>query len=96
MILKNMITLETLQLFKEMVTNWLFTRLSLFQGTLEALNKALSKQQKVDADPKSIQQITFTVKPEKNVTVFFIIEEEKETILDFSKKQLKYYDFISF
>ena len=46
MILKNMITLETLQLFKEMVTNWLFTRLSLFQGTLEALNKALSNSKK--------------------------------------------------
>ena len=25
-----------------------------------------------------------------------IIEEAKETVLDFSKKQLKYYNFISF
>ena len=46
----------------------------------------LRKHQKLDADPKAIQQINFTGKPEKNATIFFIIEEAKETILDFSKQ----------
>ena len=47
----------------------------------------LSKQQLPDADPKAIQQITFTGKLDLavNTTMFFIIEETKETILDFSQ-----------
>ena len=38
-----------------------------------------SKQQALYADPKAIQQINFT----RNMTMFFIIEEAKETISDF-------------
>ena len=48
----------------------------------------LSKQQALDADPKTIQQINFTgnLAPEGNEnTVFFIIGKVKETILDFSQ-----------
>ena len=47
----------------------------------------LSKQQALDADPKAIQQINFIEnldRPE-GATMFFIIEEAKETILDFSQ-----------
>ena len=44
----------------------------------------LSKQQALDADPKAIQQINFTENLENNEVIFFIIEEAKETILDFS------------
>ena len=46
----------------------------------------LSKQQALDGDPKSIQQINFTANldGDRNMTMFFIIEEEKERILDFS------------
>ena len=42
----------------------------------------LSKQQALDADPKAIQQIIFTVNlyRDENKTMFFIIEEVKETI----------------
>ena len=50
----------------------------------------LSKQQALDADPKAMQQINFTgnLAPEENVSskMFFIIEEAKETILDFSQR----------
>ena len=35
----------------------------------------LSKQQPLDADPKSIQQINFTRNLAQQVTIFFIIEE---------------------
>ena len=45
----------------------------------------LSKQQAFDADPRTIQQINFTAKLDRdgNTTMFFIIEEAKETVLKF-------------
>ena len=47
----------------------------------------LSKQQKLDADPKAIQQNNFTENLDRaeGSTMFFIIEEAKETVLGFSK-----------
>ena len=45
----------------------------------------LSKQQTLDADKKAIQQINFTEDLDQEVTMFFIIEEAKETILYFSQ-----------
>ena len=51
----------------------------------------LSKQQTLDADPKTIQQISFTgnLSRKGGATVFFIIVEEKETISDFSQTTVK-------
>ena len=49
----------------------------------------LSKQQALDADPKTIQLINFTENLERQVTIFFIIEKAKETALDFSQGTLK-------
>ena len=45
----------------------------------------LSKQQALDADPRAIQQINFTANLDRaeNTTMFFVIEEAKETVLDF-------------
>ena len=42
----------------------------------------LSKQQALDADPKAIQQINFTVNLDQvgNTTMFFVIEKLKETM----------------
>ena len=34
----------------------------------------LCKQQALDADPKGIQQLNFTVNRERQATIFFIIE----------------------
>ena len=48
----------------------------------------LSKQQALDADPKAIQQINFAGNLEIRSTIFFIIEEAKETVLDFTHKEL--------
>ena len=46
----------------------------------------LIKQQALDADRKVIQQINFTGNIDKDVTtMFFIIDEAKETILDYSQ-----------
>ena len=50
----------------------------------------LSKQQKLDVDPKAIQQINFTGNLEEdNTIIFFISEEVKETILDFSQETVR-------
>ena len=47
----------------------------------------LSKQKALVADPKAIQQVTFdgNVNRAEAATMFFIIEEAKESILDFSQ-----------
>ena len=51
----------------------------------------MSKQQKLDADPKAIQQINFTGNLDRdgNIQIFFIIEEAKETVLDLLKGTVK-------
>ena len=43
------------------------------------------------ADPRAIQQINFTVNLDRagNTTMFFIIEEAKETVSDFSQGTAK-------
>ena len=47
----------------------------------------LSKQQALDADPKAIQQINFTANLDRagNTRFYFIFEEAKETVFDFSQ-----------
>ena len=51
----------------------------------------LRKQEALDADPKAIQQINHTgnLYQAAGATMFFIIEKEKETILDFSQGDVK-------
>ena len=51
----------------------------------------LSKQQIFDADPTAIQQINFTVNLDRagNTTMFFITEEAKETVFNFSQGTVK-------
>ena len=51
----------------------------------------LSKQQALDADPSAIQQINFTANLDRdgNTTMIFIIEEAKETVLDFSQGTIR-------
>ena len=51
----------------------------------------LRKQQALDADPRAIQQTNFTANLDRaeNTRVSFILEEAKETILDFSQGTVK-------
>ena len=46
----------------------------------------LSKQQALDADPKAIQQINFTANVDRygSTIFYFILEETKETVFEFS------------
>ena len=51
----------------------------------------LSKQQVLDADPEVIQQINFTANLERveNIRFYFILEEAKETVIEFSQGTVK-------
>ena len=50
----------------------------------------LSRQQALDADPRAIQQINFTVNLDRaNTKIYFILEEAKETIFEFSQGTVK-------
>ena len=51
----------------------------------------LSKQQALNADPRAIQQINFTANLDRagNARFYFIIEEAKETVFEFSKGTVK-------
>ena len=62
-----------------------------FADTYKMIAVDLSKQQALDADPKAIQQINFTANLDRagNTRVYFILEEAKETILDFSQGTAK-------
>ena len=59
-----------------------------FADTYKMIAVDLSKQQALDADPRAIQQINFTANLDRagNTRVYFILEEAKETILDFSQE----------
>ena len=64
---------------------------SYFVNTYKMIAVDLSKQQALDADPRAIQQINFTANLDRagNTRVYFILEEAKETILDFSQGTVK-------
>ena len=51
----------------------------------------LSKQQMLDADPRVIQQINFTANLDRegNTRFYFILEEVKETVFEFSQGTVK-------
>ena len=51
----------------------------------------LSKQRALDVDPKAIQQINFTANLDRagNTRFYFILEEAKETIFEFSQGTAK-------
>ena len=51
----------------------------------------LSRQQELDADPRAVQQNNFTANLDRagNTTIFFIIEEAKETIFEYSQGTVK-------
>ena len=62
-----------------------------FKKTCKMIAVDLSKQQALDADPRAIQQINFTANLDRagNTRVYFILEEAKENILDFSQGTVK-------
>ena len=62
-----------------------------FKDVCKMIAVDLSKQQALDADPRAIQQINFTANLDRpdNTRIYFILEESKETILNFAQGTVK-------
>ena len=62
-----------------------------FKNSYKMIAVDLSKQQALDADPRAIQQIRFTANLDRagNTRIYFILEEAKETIPNFSQGTVK-------
>ena len=60
-----------------------------FEKNYRLIAADLSKQNALDADPKAIQQITFTGKGGNQIRVYYILEQSKETMLEFAKGTTK-------
>ena len=56
-----------------------------FKRNCRLITADLSKQKVLDANPRVIQQIIFTGKAIQNIVVYYILEQSKETMLNFSK-----------
>ena len=51
----------------------------------------LSKQKKLDADPRAIQKIKFKYMLGTDSTIYWVLEKSKETILEIYKGTVKVY-----
>ena len=62
-----------------------------FRDNYKIIAIVLTKQQALDADTRAIQQIRFTENLDRtgNTRIFFIFEETKKTVLDFSQVTVK-------
>ena len=62
-----------------------------FRDIYKMIATDLRKQQELDADPREIQQINFTANLDRDwdTRIFFILEEVKETVLDFAQGTVK-------
>ena len=61
-----------------------------FRDDFRIITGDLSKKKVLDPDPKAIQQIIFTGQvDDENLTVFYILQKSKETILEFLKGTTK-------
>ena len=62
-----------------------------FKDSYKMIAIDLSKQQALDADPRAIQQINLTANLDRagNTRIYFILEEAKETILNFAQGTVK-------
>ena len=62
---------------------------SYFEKNYRLIAADLSKQKALDADSRAIQQIIFTGKTDNTISVYYILEQLKKTILEFSKGTAK-------
>ena len=65
-----------------------------FEKNYRLIAAELSKQKALDGDPKEIQQIIFTgsitsAEVNTRLTIYYILEQSKETILEFVKGTTK-------
>ena len=60
-----------------------------FEKNYRLIAADLSKQKALEADSRAIQQIIFTGKTDNQIRVYYILEQSKETKLEFSKGTTK-------
>ena len=62
-----------------------------FKENYKMIAVDICRQNELDADPRAIQQINFTANLDRagNTTIFFITEEAKESIFEFSQGTVK-------
>ena len=60
-----------------------------FEKNYKLIAVDLSKQKALDTDSRAIQPIIFTGKASSGVMIYHILEQSKETILEFSKGTTK-------
>ena len=60
-----------------------------FEKNYRLIAADLSKQKALNADSRAIQQIIFTGKTDNTIRVYYILEQSKETTLEFSKGRTK-------
>ena len=60
-----------------------------FEKNYRLIVADLTKQKALDANPKAIQQIIFTGKTDNTIRVYYVLEQSKETILEFAKGTTK-------
>ena len=62
-----------------------------FKDSYKMIAVNLRKQQALDADPRAIQQINFTANLDRagSARIYFVLEEAKETILNFAQGTVK-------
>ena len=82
-------TLEELALVKGIITQLVVYYIFIFKKKLIITD--LSKQQALDAHRQAIQEVNFTANLDRaeNKRIYFILEEAKETALDFSQGTVK-------
>ena len=60
-----------------------------FEKNYKLIAADLNKQKALDADPKVIQEIIFTGKTDNRIRVYYILQQSKETKLEFLKGTTK-------
>ena len=62
-----------------------------FRNRYKMIEVDLSKQQALEADPRVVQQTNFTANLDRadNTRIYFILEEAKETFLNFAQGTVK-------
>ena len=67
----------------------MFVGFCLFWKNYRLIAADLSKQKALDADSRAIQQIIFTGKASAGVIIYYILEQSKEIMLQYSKGTTK-------
>ena len=67
----------------------MLARFVYFEKKYRLIAANLSKQKALDAELRAIQQIIFTGKASLDVMIYYILNQSKETILEFAKGTTK-------